>query len=241
MQSILVIEDDKTIKNLLCSIITKSGYSVDSAENGLDGLDKALSGDYNMILMDLMLPYKSGDLLIEELRTHSDTPVICLSAKSGMETRLEVLKMGADDYILKPFDLDEVLVRMEVVLRRGGLLKEHGKENGSNSPLVLSCGELKLYPEEHRVEYAGRNVALTAKEMQLLQLFLEHPAKTFTKENLYESVWQNTYCYEDNTINVHLSNLRNKLKKAAGHNYIDTVWGIGYRLKGEQEHDTGCK
>lgn len=240
-QTILVVEDHKDISDMLAAFLAEHGYEVECAYDGREASAFLKEKAYTIILMDLMLPYKSGDLLIEELRTHSDTPVICLSAKSGMETRLEVLKMGADDYILKPFDLDEVLVRMEVVLRRGGILKEHGKENGSNSPLVLSCGELKLYPEEHRVEYAGRNVALTAKEMQLLQLFLEHPAKTFTKENLYESVWQNTYCYEDNTINVHLSNLRNKLKKAAGHNYIDTVWGIGYRLKGEQEHDTGCK
>lgn len=238
-QKILVVEDHKDISDMLAAFLTGHGYEVECAYDGREASVLLKEKVYTIILMDLMLPYKSGDSLIGELRTHSDTPVICLSAKSGMETRLEVLRMGADDYILKPFDLDEVLVRIEVVLRRGGISKEHGAGNGKSQ--ILSCGELKLYSEEHRVEYGGKNVALTAKELQLLQLFLEYPEKTFTKENLYESVWQDTYCYEDNTINVHLSNLRSKLKKASGHNYIDTVWGIGYRLKGEQENDMGCE
>lgn len=140
--------------------------------------------------------------------------------------------MGADDYILKPFDLDEVLVRIEVVLRRAGIVT--AQEAAGEKEEILSCGGLCLYVSGHRVEYEGRHVALTAKELKLLQLFLEHPAKTYTKANLYESVWQDVYYYEDNTINVHLSNLRNKLKRATGRDYIDTVWGIGYRLK-EQE------
>ena len=161
--------------------------------------------------------------MLIELRTRLDTPVICLSAKSDVETRLEMLRMGADDYILKPFDLDEVLVRMEVVLRRGRTKTgEAGRLEIFNLTLdtVNACAVVKGVP-----------LKLTAKEFALLQLFLENPRKTFSKANLYEAVWQAPYFYEDNTLNVHMSNLRNKLKKADSENeYIETVWGIGYRL-----------
>ncbi|MDE5779818.1 MAG: response regulator transcription factor [Lachnospiraceae bacterium] len=229
--TILIVEDHKEIRDMLEAFLTQHGYEVECACNGKEASACIRDKKYMMVLMDLMLPYKSGDVLIKELREQADTPVICLSAKSGMETRLEVLRMGADDYILKPFDLDEVLVRIEVVLRRSGKLKDNAEMSQSE---VLSCVGLLFHIAEKRVEYQGKNIALTSKELQILKLLLEHPSKTFTKANLYESVWNSRYFYEDNTINVHVSNLRNKLKKATGHDYIETVWGIGYRLKEEQ-------
>lgn len=230
-EKILIVEDNRDISDMLAAFLTENGYETVCAYDGRAASDCMKNGAYTIILMDLMLPYKSGDALIQELREHSDTPVICLSAKSGMETRLEMLKMGADDYILKPFDLNEVLVRIEVVLRRSRQSNETNAEKTDDN--CLTCGKLRLYASEHRVEYEGETIALTAKELQILQLMLEHPTKTFTKANLYETVWNDIYYYEDNTINVHVSNLRNKLKKATGHDYIETVWGIGYRLKGE--------
>jgi DNA-binding response OmpR family regulator len=172
-----------------------------------------------------MLPYKNGERLIGELRSKCDTPVIVISAKSMMETKLEVLRLGADDYIIKPFDIDEVLVRIEVVLRRSGAFA---------SRPVLEAGELSLNTEENRLTVSGKPVSLTAKELMLLKLFLEHPKKVYTKAELYETVWNEVYYYEDNTINVHVSNLRSKLKKISGKDHIETVWGIGYKLKGEQ-------
>lgn len=233
-KSILIVEDHRDISDLLKVFLTEHGYDVECAYNGREASGLLKEKEYTLVLMDLMLPYKSGDTLIGELRTHSDTPVICLSAKSGMETRLEVLRMGADDYILKPFDLDEVLVRMEVVLRRSKAFEKQDTRRDSGAGDILCAGDLKMYPEENRVEYKGSNISLTWKEYELLQLFLKQPMKTFTKANLYESVWKDTYYCEDNTINVHLSNLRNKLKKATGQDYIDTVWGVGYRLKEEK-------
>lgn len=226
---ILIVEDNKDISSMLQGFLARHGYDVECAYDGRSASHFIVSNEYDIVLMDLMLPYKSGDALIKELRAKGDTPVICLSAKSGMDTRLEVLRMGADDYILKPFDLNEVLVRIEVVLRRSGS-RENITENEEN---IISAGQLLLYPDENRVEYAGKNISLTAKELQILRLLMEQPMKTFTKANLYESVWQDIYYYEDNTINVHVSNLRSKLKKATGKDYIDTVWGIGYRLKEE--------
>jgi DNA-binding response OmpR family regulator len=181
--------------------------------------------DFCLVIMDLMLPYRNGEQLIKEFREYSQIPVIVLSAKSMMETRLAVLKTGADDYIIKPFDLNEVLVRIEVVLRRSGTGEEAADK-------ILSCGELCLNTTENTVSYRGKIIALTAKELMLLKLFMEYPQKVYSKANLYESVWNDTYYYEDNTINVHVSNLRNKLKKATENDYIETVWGIGYRLRG---------
>ena len=225
-KKVLIVEDDKEISSILQTFLEQKGYEVWMAWDGHVATGMMKEQEYDLILMDLMLPFKSGERLIKELREYSQTPVIVLSAKTMLETRLEVLRLGADDYILKPFDLEEVLVRMEVVLRRSGT-----GEGETKVADVLSCGELKYFQTENRVIYAGQEIALTAKEMHLLRLFLENPEKVFTKANLYEAVWNDVYYYEDNTINVHISNLRNKLKKATGQDFVETVWGIGYRLK----------
>ena len=223
MKRILVIEDDKEINKMLSSFLEEQGYVVISVFDGREASRK-LKEEYDLILMDLMLPFKPGEILVRELREFSKVPVIVLSAKSMMETRLEVLRMGADDYILKPFDLNEVLVRMEVVLRRT-------MQEEEDKPKICQGKDLVLYPDENRVVFGDKNISLTQKEWLLLKLLMENPKKTFSKANLYETVWQDVYYYEDNTINVHMSNLRSKLKKETGQEYIETVWGIGYRLK----------
>lgn len=223
---VLIVEDDKEINSILQTFLEQKGYEVWTALDGHVATGQMKEREYDLILMDLMLPFKSGERLIKELREYSKTPVIVLSAKTMLETKLEVLRLGADDYILKPFDLEEVLVRMEVVLRRSGANEEKSKEAEA-----LTCGELKYFLTENRVIFGVQEITLTAKEMHLLRLFLENPEKVFTKANLYEAVWNDVYYYEDNTINVHISNLRNKLKKATGQDYVETVWGIGYRLK----------
>ncbi len=244
---ILIVEDDREIRNLLSGFLTENDYEVVTAAEGSAASKIMKEQTFTIILMDLMLPYKSGDELIKELREYSDTPVIVLSAKSMTDTRLEVLRVGADDYIIKPFDLDEVLVRIEVVLRRsgggnaGGILKgaaktgDIGKYDGAMNltadKITSPDGRLIYYTGENRVAFDDNNLTLTAKEMALLHLFLQYPTKTYTKANLYEAVWNDTYYFEDNTINVHMSNLRSKLKKQTGNDYIETVWGIGYRLK----------
>ncbi len=219
---IAIIEDDPAISRILSEHLQKNGCETVTAADGNSASALLAETQFDLILMDLMLPQKSGEVLISELRAYSDTPVIVISAKSMLETRLEVLRLGADDYILKPFDLNEVLVRIEVVLRRAGV---------QQGPELLESGGLQLHTQENRVTWEGKPVSLTAKELQLLRLFLEYPKKVFSKANLYESVWNEEYCYEDNTVNVHVSNLRAKLKKATGRDFIETVWGIGYRLR----------
>lgn len=220
--NILIVEDDKEIRKILNDCLILAGYNVSEEGDGNRAEIAMRNDNYDLILLDLMLPGLSGEYLIKELRKYSDTPVIIISAKSAMETRLEMLRVGADDYITKPFDIDEVLVRIQVVLRRAGLFEAKNK---------LETGGLTLYTEECRAEYAGTSLNLTLKEAKLLEMFMANPAKTFTKANLYEHVWGDVYYYEDNTINVHMSNLRNKLKKATGKDLIETVWGIGYRFK----------
>lgn len=239
MRRILVVEDDSEIRKLLKDYLTEHEYGVTEAKEGNQASELIASECFDVILMDMMLPFRSGDVLIRELRGRKDdlkaarTPVIVISAKSGSETRIETIRIGADDYIIKPFNLDEVLVRIEAVLRRSadGAYASSDSEQGGG---VLSFGDLEYSEANNMVTFKDSPVKLTAKEMMLLAILLKNPQKTFTKANLYESVWNDTYIYEDNTINVHMSNLRSKLKNATGQDYIETVWGIGYKLKQEQ-------
>lgn len=223
---ILIVEDNREISKLISDFLQQNEYEIRAVYDG-DNAEKLLKNqDFDIVIMDLMLPGISGEQLIRDFRKYSDKPVIVISAKSMMETKLEMLRMGADDFILKPFDLNEVLVRIQVVLRRMGKVSKNDN--------VLSYKNIIYSLSDNTVKFNDKNISLTSKEMQLLKLFLSHPKKVFTKANLYESVWNDVYYYEDNTINVHMSNLRSKLKKASGEEYIETVWGVGYRLK-EQE------
>ncbi len=213
MRRILVVEDDSEIRKLLKDYLTGYDYDVTEAKEGNQASELIASECFDVILMDMMLPFRSGDVLIRELRGRKDdikaarTPVIVISAKSGSETKIETIRIGADDYIIKPFNLDEVLVRIEAVLRRSadGAYASSDSEQGGG---VLSFGDLEYSEANNMVTFKGSPVKLTAKEMMLLAILLKNPQKTFTKANLYESVWNDTYIYEDNTINVHMSNLR---------------------------------
>lgn len=220
---ILVIEDDVTINSLLCRVLSQSGYEVDHAENGYDGMEKALKNDYELILMDLMLPLKSGEEILRSLRQAKKTPVIVLSAKSDVTDRIDLLRLGADDYICKPFDVDEVVLRIEAVLRRIG---------GAKSPEAetLRYKELVLLPEEQRVYLGKEEIRCTSMEYAILEIMLKNPGKVFSKRNLFESVTGEDYMSEDNTMNVHMSNLRKKIGKVTEEAYIETVYGMGYRM-----------
>lgn len=227
MSKILVVEDDKEIIRLLCEYLQSQGYGVLSAQNGLAALDMIRDKtDIDLVLLDLMLPLRSGDMVLQKLREFSEIPVIVLSAKNTVQTRIDVIRMGADDYVTKPFDLDEVVVRIEAVLRR---VRKENKEEGQKEirykNLVMDCMAKTVTVE-------GNVLVLTGKEYMILELLLKNPTKLFSKANLFESVWNEPFYNEDNTLKVHMSNLRNKLKQYAGdEEYIETIWGMGYRLK----------
>ena len=216
---ILVIEDDLTINALLCDILDKSGYKTENATDGITGLQMAMNGIYDLILMDLMLPMKSGEEILRNLRSVKNTPVIILSAKSDVHNRIELLRLGADDFICKPFDIDEVILSIEAVLRR----VEDKKD-------ILSYKEMYIDRDSKRIHIGDNELVCTAMEYAILELMLSNPKKIFSKRNLFESVTGEDYMSEENTMNVHMSNLRKKISKLTDVPYIDTVYGMGYRM-----------
>lgn len=222
---ILVVEDDREINSMLCEMLSGKGYAAEGAFTGVEGLSRLRDGGCDLVILDLMLPYKSGDAVLQELRSFSDMPAIVISAKDTVQTKLDLFHLGADDYLTKPFDLDEVLVRVEAVLRRCG------REGVQRAPEILRYGALTLDTEARSVSVGGSELVLTAKEYSILELLMRYPHKVFSKANLFESVWNEAYACEDNTLNVHMSNLRNKLKAADPQTeYIKTIWGMGYRM-----------
>lgn len=222
--NILIIEDDREIHQLLCKALHQKGYATKSAYTGPQGLEQLKQERFDMVLLDIMLPYKSGDKLLSELRLFSDIPVLVISAKETTQMKIDLLHLGADDYITKPFDIDEVIARIEANLRRSG----RGMKMGSQT---LTYKDITLHIAAKQVLVNGCEVSLTATELKLLELFLSQPKKVFSKANLFESIWNEEYTVDDNTLNVHISRLRQKLKKANGkEEYIETLWGLGYRL-----------
>lgn len=223
---ILVIEDDADINGLLKRILSRAGYEVDSAYSGTEGKMLVQMNQYALVLMDLMLPGLSGEELLEELRRTKKMPVIVLSAKAGLEDKVHVLGIGADDYMVKPFEKQELLARVEAQLRRAGSYS--GQESQQKECLV--CGDLRLYPQACAAELKGQEIVLTTHEFKILEVMMAHPSKVFSKEGLYQSVWNNGYYGEDNAVSVHVSNIRKKLAAVSEEEYIKTVWGIGYKM-----------
>ena len=226
---ILVVEDDPDINRLLCKILTDGGYDCRPAFSGSEAVLWAQQYNYDLVLLDLMLPGLTGEEFIAQMRQKKTMPIIVLSAKAGVADRVNVLKLGADDFIPKPFDNSEVLARVEAQLRRYRQFSGGGGEKQ-----VLTCGDLVLDRESVTVTAGGKPVALTAREFDILALLMSHPKKVYTREQLYESVWGGEYMGDDNTVNVHISNLRSKLGKVSDREYIKTVWGIGFKMNSQQ-------
>lgn len=224
--NILVVEDDQDINRLLCKILEGGGYCCRPAFSGSEAVLWAEQYDYDLILLDLMLPGLTGEEFIEQMRRKKTMPIIVLSAKAGLESRVNVLKLGADDFIPKPFDNAEVLARVEAQLRR---YKQFSRTDGEGKT-VYACGDLVLDRESVTVTAGGTPVQVTAREFEILSLLMAHPKKVYTREQLYEQVWGGEFFGDDNTVNVHISNLRAKLAKASDAEYIKTVWGIGFKM-----------
>ena len=224
---ILVVEDDWDINALLCKILSQNGYDVRGAYSGSEAKMCIEKSQYDLIILDLMLPGICGEELIKEIRKNYLMPIIVESAKITPEDKIGVLKMGADDFISKPFDINEVLARVEAQLRR---YKRFSNLTGENNKIEHK--NLIIDTESRQVFVNKQEVILTAREFSILELLMKNPHKVFTRANLFESVWQDEFMGDDNTVNVHISNLRSKLNKADKENeYIQTVWGIGFKLK----------
>jgi DNA-binding response OmpR family regulator len=221
-----VVEDDSDINQLLCKILKKSGYSPQPAYSGTEAMIYLERQEWDMILLDLMLPGLTGEELLIKINEKNPTPVIVISAKEGQQTKVTTLRIGADDYITKPFDIEEVSARIDSHLRRYSRLTNKAPSDR------IQYKDISLNKDTKTVTINQSEVTLTAREFAILELFMSYPKKVFSKANLFESVWEDTFVGDDNTINVHISNLRNKLSKAnPKEDYIETLWGMGYRLK----------
>lgn len=222
MHNILIIEDDKEICYMISDFLIKHGYNTMQVFDGLKGIDLAKSKSPSLIVLDIMLPFKSGDEVLKEIRLFSDVPVIVVSAKDMIQTKVDILKLGADDYVTKPFDLDELLARIEVNIKR--FYKCESK------PIILTYKDIHLNIHLKEVSVNDIRISLTPKEFEILKVILENPKRIFSKQHLYELVWNEPYAYDDHTINTHMSNVRKKLKETSATDYIQTVWGMGYKL-----------
>ena len=222
--SLLIIEDDPDINRLLCTILEGAGYTCRAAFSGSEGLLWAEKYDYDLVLLDLMLPGITGEEFIAQIRRSKTMPIIVVSAKVEVADRVNVLKSGADDFIPKPFDNTEVLARVEAQLRRS-------RRFSAPAGGILTAGGLTLEPDGRAVSVNGREVSLTCREFDILALLMKNPRRAFSRAQIYESVWGEDFLGDDNTVNVHVSNLRSKLAKAdPDREYIKTVWGIGFKL-----------
>ena len=223
---ILVIEDDGDINSLICTILKKQGYEPVPAYSGTEALLRLEMDSFALLILDLMLPGTDGESLLRRLRedAKNEVPVIVLSARASLEDKVQLLTSGADDYMAKPFEPQELLARVYACLRRRGK-KTPVSESG------FAFKRLRVFPESRRVTANGHEVLLTPHEYAILCILIQAPDKVFSRETLYEKVWKNGYYGEDNTVNVHVSNIRKKLAAADGENeYIKTVWGIGFKM-----------
>lgn len=224
--NILIVEDNNDINKLLAEILESEGYNVKSAYSGTEAIMYIKLQDFDMILLDLMLPGLGGEKILLEIRENKNMPIIIISAKDDKLTKIEMLRSGADDFISKPFDIDEVVARVETNFRR---YKVDGSVNLKENDLMFK--EINLNTDTRIVTVNSKSINLTSREFDILNLFIDNPKKVFTKSNIFESIWEEDYMGDDNTINVHISNLRNKISKHAEYDYIQTIWGIGYKLE----------
>ena len=228
---ILIVDDEERIRRLLRMYLERENYTIEEAENGEDALSMALEKDYDLILLDLMLPGISGEDVCERLREVKATPVIMLTAKGEEANRVQGFEVGTDDYIVKPFSPREVVLRVKALLRRASSTKFLETEPSSKNVLVFP--HLTIDHDAHRVMVDKKEVSLTPKEYELL-LFLAHsPDKVYSREELLKDVWNYEFFGDLRTVDTHVKRLREKLNRVSEHaaNMIVTVWGVGYKFE----------
>lgn len=221
-RKILIIEDDADISAIIAKHLSNNGYDCTQAFSGTEGVMLLDSCLYDMVIMDLMLPGIPGEEIMKLIRNRDrQMPVIIVSARVAVPDKIALLNMGADDYLTKPFDLDELAARVEVQFR---------KATTAINESVIVYGDWTIDREARTLTVHGDLIPLTRTEYELIELLASHPNKVFTKHELYEMAWDEPYSVEDSTLNVHVSNIRGKLKKSGTDIYIQTVWGLGFKL-----------
>jgi two-component system OmpR family response regulator len=219
---VLVVEDEAKMAGLLRRGLGEEGYAVDVAADGQEGLAAAASRDYDAVVLDVMLPGCSGFEVCRDLRRREVwVPVLMLTARDGFDDRIRGLDGGADDYLTKPFHLGELFARLRALTRRGPAAR----------PVVLTAGALRLDPASRRCWRGEREIVLTAKEFGLLEVLLRHPGMVFTRDALLEHCWDFAFESRSNVVDVHIRSLREKIDRPFGVVSVETVRGVGYRLR----------
>ena len=224
-KKVLVVDDEKLIVKGIRFSLEQDGMEVDSAFDGEEALEKARAVQYDMILLDVMLPKLTGFEVCQQIREFSNVPIVMLTAKGDDMDKILGLEYGADDYITKPFNILEVKARIKAIMRRMGAKEKTAK--------TVEYGELNLDCESRRVYIAGREMNLTAKEFDVLELLVLNPNKVYSRENLLKIVWGADYPGDVRTVDVHIRRLREKIETNPSEpKYVHTKWGVGYFFKG---------
>ena len=226
---VLVVDDEKMIVKGIRFSLLQDGYDVDTAYDGDEALQKASDNKYDIILLDVMLPKHSGLEVLQQIREFSSVPVIMLTAKGEDMDKILGLDYGADDYITKPFNILEVKARIKAIIRRvaGGR-----KEKSEEEDRILENGDLRMDFDNRRVSVAGKEINLTSKEFELLELLATHPGKVYSRSMLLQTVWGKDYPGDVRTVDVHIRRLREKVEPNASEPvYVQTKWGVGYYFR----------
>lgn len=219
--AILIIEDNQDINNMIRDALVREGYSCTQAFSGTEGKLLLERDSFILVILDLMLPGMTGEELLEVIKKQKNIPVIILSAKDSLDSKVGLLSAGADDYMTKPFELKELLVRIQVQLRKSGTVKEEE---------MLVYKDMRLLRSNMQVTINGNELTLTRQEYKILELLMSNQKRVFSKQDIYDYAWEDYYIGEDKTINVHISNIRKKIKNYTDEEYIETVWGVGFKL-----------
>lgn len=226
---ILVVEDDKEINRLISDNLSKEGYLTSSAYDGAEALASLEAGCYQLIILDIMLPRVTGYEVLQKVRETGDVPVLILSAKCQETDKIIGLGLGADDYLAKPFGIGELTARVKAQLRRYLKFSSEAEKRE-----IIRHLDIEIDTSTYEVKVGGELIPLTAKEFDILKLFMQNPKKVFTKKQLFKSIWGEEFFKDENTVMVHIRRLREKLEKDPSNpRYLLTVWGIGYKLAEE--------
>lgn len=228
--AVLIVEDDVDINDIVAAHLTRAGYTCFQAYSGTEARLMLTSAQpqnqgFDLVICDLMLPGLPGQDIVRLTRSIDEAiPIIIISARTAATDKVDLLKLGADDYLTKPFDLDELLARVEVQLRHGGRLVV------ARSNEMLHAGAWEIDRSARTLAVHGIDIPLTRIEFNIVELLAAHPKKVYTKQELFELAWGEPYGVEDSTVSVHVSNIRTKLKPTGTECYIQTVWGLGFKL-----------
>lgn len=226
MRHILIVDDDKEIVQLIAIYLQNEGFKVSKAYNGEEALALFEHSKIDLVVLDVMMPKIDGMEVCRILREKNHVPILMVSAKSEDLDKITGLMSGADDYLTKPFNPLELTARVKTLIRRAYLYQEERQED----EILIRVGSLEVNKTFHTAKVNGRIIPLTAKEFEILYLMAANPGRVFSSEELFELVWKEKYFSSNNTVMVHISNLREKLEKELGYKMIKTVWGVGYKI-----------